>query len=61
VEELYPIYVSVMLTPNEEEEYFKLLSIYKDVFGWDYKLMPGLDPTVVVHHVSIKNGFSPKK
>jgi len=50
-----------MLTPNEEEEYFKLLSIYKDVFGWDYKLMPGLDPTVVVHHVSIKNGFSPKK
>jgi len=27
-----PIYVSTMLTPEEEKEYFKLLSEYRDVF-----------------------------
>ena len=37
VEEPRPVYVSVMLTPKEEEEYFKLLSEYKDVFAWSYK------------------------
>ena len=32
-----PIYVSTMLTPEEEKEYFKLLSEYRDVFAWSYK------------------------
>jgi len=61
VEEPCPIYVSVMLTPKEEEEYFKLLSKYKDVYAWSYKEMLGLDPKVVAYHLSIKKGVSPKK
>jgi len=60
VEEPRPVYVSVMLTPKEEEEYFKLLSEYKDVFAWSYKEMPGLDPRVETHHMSIKKVFHPR-
>ncbi|KAM2312503.1 hypothetical protein ACFXTH_022898 [Malus domestica] len=29
------------------EEYYQLLSEYKDVFAWTYKAMPGLDPVIV--------------
>jgi len=53
--------VSLLLTSKEEEEYFDLLSEYKDVFGKIYKEMPGLDPKIVVHHLSMKKGVSPKK
>ena len=34
---------------------------YKDVFAWTYKEMPGLDPTVVVHRLAIKQGVRPIK
>jgi len=50
-----------MFTPKEEEEYFELLSKYKDVLAWSYKEMPRLDPKVAVHHLSIKKGVSQKK
>ena len=40
----HPFYVCARLMPKEEEEYAKLLSKYKDVFAWNYKEMPGLDP-----------------
>jgi len=43
-EEPCPIYVSALLTQEEEKKYFNLLSEYKDVFAWSYKQMPGLDP-----------------
>ena len=39
----------------------ELLSEYKDVFAWSYKEMPGLDPKVAVHRLSIKRGIPPKK
>jgi len=56
-----PIYISSLLTPEEESQYFNLLSEYKDVFAWSYKEMPGLNPKVAVHRLSIKRGVSPKK
>ena len=56
-----PIYVSSLLTPKEEKEYFDLLLEYKDVFVWSYKEMLGLDPKVAVHILSIKKGVLPKK
>jgi len=61
VEEPRSVYLSAMLTPKEEEEYFKLLSEQKDVFARSYKEIPGLDPKVAVHHLSIKKGVAPKK
>jgi len=60
-EELHPIYVSSSLTPEEEKWYLELLSEYKDVFAWNYKEMPGLDPKVAVHCLSMKKGISSKK
>ena len=60
-EEPRPIYISSLLTQEEEKEYFDLLLECKDVFTWSYKEMPGLDPKVIVHCLSIKKGISPKK
>ena len=60
-EEPRPIYVSSLLTPEEESKYFELLMEYKDVFAWTYKEMPGLDPTVAVHWLVIKQRVCPIK
>nr|XP_009765481.1 PREDICTED: uncharacterized protein LOC104217024 [Nicotiana sylvestris] len=54
-------FISALLTPQEEEEYSKLLTEYKGVFTWSYKEMPGLSPKVVVHHLGIKSGAHPVK
>ena len=59
-EEPRPTYISASLTPEEEKQYFDLLSEYKDVFAWSYKEMLGLDPRVAIHYLSIKKGVSPK-
>ena len=56
-----PIFISALLKPQEEGEYFKLLLEYKDVFAWSYKEMPGLDPKVAVHHLTVKHGTRPIK
>jgi len=60
-EEPRPIYVISLLTSEEEKEYFNLLGEYKDVFAWSYQEMPGLDPKVAVHRLSIRKSVSPKK
>ncbi|KAM1869589.1 hypothetical protein ACFX14_045839 [Malus domestica] len=45
-EEQKPIFVSALLRADEIDEYYQLLSEYKDVFAWTYKEMPGLDPVI---------------
>ena len=60
-EEPHPIYVSSLLTPEEERKYFELLMEYKDVFTWTYKGMLGLDPTIAIHRLAIKQGVCPIK
>ncbi|KAL0302474.1 UNVERIFIED_CONTAM: hypothetical protein Sangu_3099100 [Sesamum angustifolium] len=37
IEEPRPIFVSALLSLEEEEQYFKTLGEYKDVFAWTYK------------------------
>ncbi|KAL0381152.1 UNVERIFIED_CONTAM: Transposon Tf2-12 polyprotein [Sesamum angustifolium] len=56
-----PIYISASLTHREEGTYVALLHEFKDVFAWSYKEMPGLDPKVAVHHLSVKKGARPVK
>ncbi|KAL0367529.1 UNVERIFIED_CONTAM: Transposon Tf2-12 polyprotein [Sesamum radiatum] len=56
-----PMYTSASLTQEEEEAYIKLLHEFKDVFAWSYREMPGLDPKIAVHHLSIKKGARPVK
>ncbi|KAL0378633.1 UNVERIFIED_CONTAM: hypothetical protein Sradi_3168800 [Sesamum radiatum] len=46
-EDPQPIYTSASLTQEEEEAYITLLHEFKDVFGWSYKEMLGLDPNKV--------------
>ncbi|KAL0416126.1 UNVERIFIED_CONTAM: putative protein K02A2.6 [Sesamum latifolium] len=56
-----PIYTSASLTQEEEGAYILLLHEFKDIFVWSYKKMPGLEPKVVVHHLSVKKGARPVK
>nr|XP_027067664.1 uncharacterized protein LOC113693306 [Coffea arabica] len=56
-----PIYISSCMTPEEEKEYVDLLLEFKDVFAWNYSEMPGLDPRVAVHNLSVKRGTKPVK
>ncbi|KAM1104714.1 hypothetical protein ACFX13_013337 [Malus domestica] len=60
-EEQKPIFVNALLSANEIEEYYQLLSEYKGVFAWTYKEMPGLDPVITVHHLVVKPGTRPIK
>ncbi|KAL0445110.1 UNVERIFIED_CONTAM: hypothetical protein Slati_2233700 [Sesamum latifolium] len=56
-----PIYTSASLTQEEEEAYIMLLHEFKDVFAWSYKEMPGLDPKIAVHHLSVRKRARPVK
>nr|XP_027102928.1 uncharacterized protein LOC113724201 [Coffea arabica] len=56
-----PIYISSCMTPEEEKEYVDLLLEFRDVFAWNYSEMPGLDPRVAVHNLSVKRGTKPVK
>ena len=60
IEEPRPTFISLLLTP-EEEGYLKLLVEYKDVFAWTYKEMPGLNPSIALHHLAVKKGVHPVK
>ncbi|KAM2005296.1 hypothetical protein ACFX15_000500 [Malus domestica] len=53
-EEQKPIFVSALLRADEIEEYYQLLSEYKEVFAWTYK--ESLDPVIDVHHLAVKLG-----
>ncbi|CAM8902639.1 unnamed protein product [Rhodiola kirilowii] len=56
-----PIYVSTLLTEEEEEQYLKLLAKYKDFFAWNYTEMLGLNPKIALHRLAIKRGVGLKK
>nr|XP_027071991.1 uncharacterized protein LOC113696809 [Coffea arabica] len=49
------------MTPEEEKEYVDLLLEFRDVFAWNYSEMPGLDPRVAVHNLSVRRGTKPVK
>ena len=53
--------MSSVLMLEEESKYFELLMEYKDVFAWTYKERPGLDLTIAVHQLAIKQGVRPIK
>ena len=48
------IIINLNLNPEEECALIKVLKEYKDAFAWTYEDMPGLDPTLVEHRLSIK-------
>ena len=48
------ISISESLSPKEKQDLIALIKEYIDVFAWSYEDMPGLDPQVVMHYLSIK-------
>ncbi|KAL0423525.1 UNVERIFIED_CONTAM: Transposon Tf2-11 polyprotein [Sesamum radiatum] len=46
---------------EEEDAKDAPAELEEDVFAWSYKEMPGLDPKVAVHHLSVKKGTRPVK
>nr|GMD16150.1 uncharacterized protein LOC109154689 [Ipomoea batatas] len=56
-----PIFISTLLSNEDEEIYVTLLKEYIDVFAWTYKEMPGLDPKVAVHRLVVKKACRPVK
>ena len=56
-----PVFINANLSLEEEDAYVELLEEYKDVFAWTYKEMPGLDPMVAIHHLSVRHGVRPTK
>ena len=56
-EEPHPIYMSSLLTPEEESKYLELLMECRDVFAWTCKEMPGLETTIAFHRLAIKQGM----
>ncbi|RWR87995.1 hypothetical protein CKAN_01697000 [Cinnamomum micranthum f. kanehirae] len=54
-------YVSKSLSNSEMKEYVAYLSDYKDVFGWSYKEMPGLDLKVATHKLAVDPSKRPVK
>ena len=41
------------LSAAERDSLFQLLRSYLDVFAWSYEDMPGLDPSIVQHHLPL--------
>ena len=56
-----PVFINASLSLEEEDAYVELLKEYRVVFPWTYKEMPGLNPKIVVHHLSIRHGVRPTK
>nr|GMD14333.1 uncharacterized protein LOC109150426 [Ipomoea batatas] len=56
-----PIFISTLLSNEDEKIYVELLKEYIDVFAWTYKEMPGLDPKVAVHRLAVKKTCRPVK
>nr|GLL33646.1 uncharacterized protein LOC109150426 [Ipomoea trifida] len=56
-----PIFISTLISNEDEEIYVKLLKEYIDVFAWTYKEMADLDPKVAVHRLAVKKACRPVK
>ena len=54
-----PIFITESLSPPEKEDLICLVREYIDVFTWNYKDMPGLDPQVVLHRLNINSDAKP--
>ena len=45
--------IGTTLSVDERDSLLKLLRSYLDVFAWSYEDMPGLDPSIVQHHLPL--------
>lgn len=50
------IHLAQSLSPEEKEEFIAFFQETKINFAWTYCDMPGLDPDLIMHHLSIAPG-----
>ena len=55
------IRIGSSLSSDERSKLIDMLRSYLDVFAWSYEDMPGLDPTIVQHHLHILPHAMPVK
>lgn len=53
--------ISKCLLEEEKRRLISLLREYKDVFTWKYEEMPGLNPKLVTHKMSVDPKAKPAK
>ena len=53
--------IGTILFADERDSLLRLLSSYLDVFVWSYEDMPGLNPSIVQHHLSLVAHARPVK
>ena len=56
-----PIFISESLSLSEKKDLIYFVREYIDVFTWNYKDMPGLDPQVAMHQLNINPDVKPVK
>jgi hypothetical protein len=62
IEELpHMIHLAQSLSPKEKEEFIAFFQEKKIKFVWTYSNMLGLDPDLIMHHLSIVPGIKPVK
>ena len=52
-----PTFISANLDPKYKQKLKSLLKEYKYCFAWEYYEMPGLDRSIVEHHLPIKPAY----
>ena len=60
-EEPQIIHLAESLSAAEREEFITFFRKKKINFAWKYLDMPGLDPNLIMHHLSIAPGVNPVK
>ena len=53
--------IGTTLSADERDSLLRLLRSYLDVFAWSYEDMPGLDPSIVRHHLPLVPHARPVK
>jgi hypothetical protein len=47
------VFVGVDFSPEEIQIYTDLFKEFSDVFAWSYEEMPGIDPKIVEHEITM--------
>jgi hypothetical protein len=53
------IIIGAACTPQEVTAYTTLFQEFRDIFAWSYTKMPGLDPSIVEHHIDTWPDITP--
>ncbi|XP_020412773.1 uncharacterized protein LOC109947254 [Prunus persica] len=51
--------IGTRLTPNLRAQFIDFLRLHSKVFAWSYEDMPGIDPEVINHKLSISPAYKP--